>query len=180
MAVGACVPVVKLKSQAGVFGVLGNHDQWLNGARVADALRSAGVNVLEDRSMRVATPSGPIWLAGVSDFKTARHDFHAALAGITREAPLLVITHNPDVFPKLPDGINLTIAGHTHGGQVRIPLFGSPIVPSEYGQRFVGGHITEGKRHLYVATGIGTSIIPVRFRVPPAIALLTLASTCPR
>ena len=138
------------------------------------------MEVLEDRSVKVVTSAGPIWLAGVSDFKTAQHDVHAALGGVTKDAPVLVITHNPDVFPQLPEGVNLTIAGHTHGGQVRLPLIGSPIVPSVYGQRFAAGHIIEGNRQLYVATGVGTSIIPVRFGVPPSISVLTLSSSCPR
>jgi predicted MPP superfamily phosphohydrolase len=174
----SALELAKLKSHSGVFGVLGNHDRKLSATRVEQALRSAGVEVLEDRSIEVVTPAGRIWVAGVSDFRTAPHNVRAALAGVTSEAPLLVITHNPDVFPQLPDRINLTIAGHTHGGQVRIPLFGSPIVPSKYGQRFAAGHIVEGGRHLFVSTGIGTSIIPVRFRVPPAISVLTLTSAC--
>jgi predicted MPP superfamily phosphohydrolase len=87
---------------------------------------------------------------------------------------VLLITHNPDLFPEVPDRVMLTLAGHTHGGQVRLPLIGAPIVPSAYGQRFVAGHIVERGRHLFVSTGIGTSDIPVRFGVPPAIFVLTL------
>ena len=89
-------------------------------------------------------------------------------------APVILLTHNPDVFPLVPDRVALTLAGHTHGGQVRIPLVGRPIVPSRFGQRFAAGHIVEGGRHLYVATGVGTSILPVRFRVPPAVTILTV------
>ena len=73
------------------------------------------------------------------------------------------------------DGVALTLAGHTHGGQVRLPFLGRPIVPSQFGERFAAGHVVEGGRHLFVATGLGTSILPVRFRVPPAVTLLTLA-----
>jgi len=88
--------------------------------------------------------------------------------------PLLLLTHNPDIFPLVPGRVSLTLAGHTHGGQVRLPFIGRPIVPSRFGQRFAAGQIVEGGRHLYVATGIGTSILPVRFRVPPAVAMLTI------
>jgi predicted MPP superfamily phosphohydrolase len=87
---------------------------------------------------------------------------------------VLLITHNPDLFPEVPDRVMLTLAGHTHGGQVRLPLIGAPIVPSDYGQRFVAGHIVERGRHLFVSTGIGTSDIPVRLGVPPTIFVLTL------
>ncbi len=86
------------------------------------------------------------------------------------------LTHNPDVFPKVPDRVTLTLAGHTHGGQVRLPLIGPPVVPSQFGQRFAAGHVVEGGRHLFVATGVGTSILPVRFRVPPAVTVLTLGN----
>ena len=88
--------------------------------------------------------------------------------------PLIVLSHSPDVFPWLPGRVALTLAAHTHGGQVRLPGIGSPIVPSSFGQRFVRGEIVEGGRHLFVNTGIGTSIIPVRFGVPPEISILTL------
>jgi predicted MPP superfamily phosphohydrolase len=86
------------------------------------------------------------------------------------------MTHNPDVFPFVPDRVSLAVAGHTHGGQVRLPLVGRPVVPSRFGQRFAAGHVVEGSRHLFVATGVGTSILPVRFRVPPAVAVLTLSA----
>jgi hypothetical protein len=69
---------------------------------------------------------------------------------------------------------SLLIAGHTHGGQVRVPLLGRPIVPSKYGQRFAHGHVVEGGRHVFVSPGLGTSILPVRFGVPPEVTLLEL------
>jgi predicted MPP superfamily phosphohydrolase len=67
-----------------------------------------------------------------------------------------------------------TLAGHTHGGQVRLPLLGSPVVPSRFGQRYARGHVSEGGRHLFVSTGTGTSILPVRFRVPPEVTIVEL------
>ena len=88
--------------------------------------------------------------------------------------PLIILTHSPDVFLSFSARVNLTLASHTHGGQVRLPGIGSPIVPSSFGQRYVRGHIVEDGRHLFVNTGIGTSFIPVRFGVPPEISILTL------
>src|SRR5262249_7692173 len=87
----------------------------------------------------------------------------------------VVLTHNPDVFPRVPARAVLTLAGHTHGGQVALPILGRPVVPSRFGQRYAIGHIEEEGRDLFVTPGIGTSIIPVRFGVPPEISLLTLA-----
>ncbi len=90
-----------------------------------------------------------------------------------------MFTHNPDVFPMISDRFSLLIAGHTHGGQVNLPLLGRPIVPSVYGQRFAYGHVVEGGHHLFVSPGLGTSILPVRFRVPPEVTLLVLNPVSP-
>ena len=89
-------------------------------------------------------------------------------------APALMMSHTPDIFPWVTGRFTLTLAGHTHGGQVRLPMVGALIVPGSFGQRYAAGHIVEGGRHLFVATGIGTSILPVRFRVPPEVPVLTL------
>ena len=83
----------------------------------------------------------------------------------------MLITHNPDVFPDVPTHVSLTIAGHTHGGQVDIPWFGTPVTVSMYRK----GHIVESGRHLFVTTGVGTSIAPIRFRVTPELVILSLA-----
>jgi uncharacterized protein len=97
-----------------------------------------------------------------------------------RHQPSLLITHNPDIFPGVPKRVLLSLAGHTHGGQVRLPFIGAPIVPSRYGQRYVAGHIVENGRHFFVSTGIGTSGIAVRFGVPPTIFLVVIGSTGPQ
>jgi predicted MPP superfamily phosphohydrolase len=164
-----------LRARVGVFGVLGNHDNWLDHDRVATALEANGVRVLEDQAERLETPAGSIWLVGVGDYWTRSHDIDAALAATVNDTlPIVLITHNPDLFPDVPARVALTLAGHTHGGQVRFPFIGTPIVPSQFGVRFTAGHVVEGGRHLFVSTGIGTSILPVRFRVPPAISVLTI------
>ena len=162
--------LAKLHAPLGVFAILGNHDQWLGGPRVASALRSAHIHVIDDVAWRV----GAFWLVGVSDFREGAHDVNGALEDVTDSAPVLVITHNPDVFPLIPSRVCLTLAGHTHGGQVAIPLIGRLIVPSQYGQRYAIGHIREGGRDLFVTSGVGTSIIGVRFRVPPEIVFMEI------
>jgi hypothetical protein len=172
--------LARLRAPGGVFAVLGNHDRLVNGPRVRDALVSNGIRVLEDTAVAVPTPSGRVWVAGVSDYWTAPHDIGAALRAVTDTvAPVVLITHNPDLFPRVPAWVTLTIAGHTHGGQVRLPLIGAPIVPSAYGQRYAGGSIIEQGRHLFVSTGIGTSDLPVRLGVPPTIFVLTLRAAGP-
>lgn len=163
-----------LRARYGVFAVLGNHDRPRR--RVSAALTGVGIRDLEDTAVAVLTATGRVWVVGISDFWTARHDVGHALAAVRDSSPVIAITHNPDVFPQIPSRVALTLAGHTHGGQVRLPLLGAPIVPSDYGQRFAAGHIVEGGRHLFVSTGLGTSDLPVRFGVPPTIFLLTITA----
>jgi predicted MPP superfamily phosphohydrolase len=110
----------------------------------------------------------------VSDARTRAADVARALAAVPEGAPALVLTHNPDVFVRVPDRVLLTLAGHTHGGQVNLPVLGRLIVPSRFGERYAIGHVHEEGRDLFVSPGIGTSIIPVRLRVPPEISLLTV------
>lgn len=166
----------RLQAPAGVVAVLGNHDRWYDGPRVQRALVSAGIRVVEDTAVRLATPSGPVWIAGVSDLLTAPHDVSRALRAVSdHQTPILLLSHNPEIFPMVPDGVTLTLAGHTHGGQVRFPLLGAPVmITSRYGQRYAGGLVVERGRRLFVSTGIGTTRIPVRYGVPPSIFVLTL------
>jgi len=165
----------RLRAPSGVFAVLGNHDRLFSASRVRAALASAGIRVLEDTASLVATPSGPVWIAGLTDFWTGPHDIGRTLAAVSDSTtPILLLTHNPDIFPRIPPRVTLTLAGHTHGGQVRLPLIGSPIVPSAYGQRYARGLVIEDNRRLFVSTGIGTSDLPLRLGVPPTIFVLTL------
>jgi predicted MPP superfamily phosphohydrolase len=164
-----------LHAPLGVYAVLGNHDCWLDAPRVRAAFEAAGIPVLDDAAREI-DPRRGLWLSGISDFWEGRHDVHAALAGVPDDAVVLAFTHNPDVFPHVPDRVALTIAGHTHGGQVVVPFGGRPVVPSKYGERYAIGHVVEDGRHLFVSPGIGTSIVPVRFRVPPEISVVTLRS----
>jgi len=162
----------ELRAPLGVFAVLGNHDWWLDAPRVRRALESANIRVIEDDAVRVSS----FWLAGISDFMEGAHDAQRAVAAITGAEPAIAITHNPDIFPAIPARVCLTLAGHTHGGQVAIPGIGRPIVPSQYGERYAIGSIHEHGKRLFVTAGVGTSIIPVRFRVPPEIVFLIVQS----
>lgn len=163
-----------LRARHGVVSVLGNHDWWLDGERVRRAFGGAGLRPLENEAIRLETRAGPLWIGGLADLWTRRPDIAAALSGIPPGDPALLLTHSPDVFPDVPAHVSLTLAGHTHGGQVALPLLGRPIVPSIYGQRFAAGVIQESGRVLFVTPGVGTSIIPVRFRVPPEVSVVTL------
>jgi len=170
-------PVLKdLHAPLGVYSVLGNHDWWYGGMRVRRALEQNGIKVLENESAKVDARGTSLWLAGLADLWTRPQRINDTLAGIPEGQPLIGLTHNPDIFPNVPQRVQLLLAGHTHGGQVRFPIIGPVIESSDYGDRWVRGHVFEDNHHLFVTTGIGTSIIPVRFGLPPEIVLLTLKS----
>ncbi len=175
----AAAVLERLAAPAGVVAVLGNHDLWLDGPRVAAALEARSIPVLENEAIETAVGKCRFWVAGVGDYWERAHDVEAALSAVPEGEPVLVLTHNPDLFPTVPGRVALTVAGHTHGGQVYLPGIGRPIVPSQFGERFAIGHVEEEGRHLFVSSGTGTSILPVRFLVPPEISLLVLESATP-
>jgi predicted MPP superfamily phosphohydrolase len=162
-----------LHAEHGVIAVLGNHDLYNDRARTRRALEQNGIVVLENETKTLVHQGQPINVCGYADlYESYAWPVRAfAKAG---PGPIIALVHEPDVFSRHLEDPAITLAGHTHGGQVKLPFVGRPIVPSDYGQRFAAGHVVEAGQHLFVTTGIGTSIYPVRFRVPPEIALLTL------
>ncbi len=186
-----------LKAPLGVHAILGNHDWWddlaaqrtrrgpVMGRRM---LERFGIPVYENDAVRLEKDRHAFWLAGLGDqlaFKRRRRrhrqgrkgvdDLPGTLAKITDEAPVVLLAHEPDIFPRVPDRVSLTLSGHTHGGQVR--LFGySPRVPSRFGNRFAYGHIVEDNRHLIVSGGLGCSILPVRIGVPPEVVMVDVSA----
>jgi len=171
--------LAELKAPLGVVAVLGNHDWWYNGERVRKALASRGIRVLENENLRRTYQGQSFWLCGLADLWTRGEKLLPTLAEIQDTDPILVLMHNPDLFPQMPARVSLSLAGHTHGGQVNLPLIGRVVVPSKFGQRFAYGLIEENGKKLFVTEGIGTSIVPVRFRAAPEIVLLTILSDTP-
>lgn len=159
-----------LRAPLGVYAVLGNHDWWYDGNRVGRALTEVGIPVLENQAVHIESA---FWLGGIADFWTRDPDIAGTLRQVTTDDPVVLITHNPDIFPEVPQRVSLLLAAHTHGGQVKLPLIGRVIPTSRLG--YVAGEYVERGRHLFVTTGIGTSIVPVRFGVPPEIVILTLS-----
>ncbi len=174
-----------LKGKLGVFAVLGNHD-GLSGSRVAVELRRVGIRVLEDEVAVVTNNGKELRILGFKDHLEAGyrwrrlvHDTQQLLQG-TGDGDIIALQHSPDIMPVMTGDnlispkLRLVLAGHTHGGQVWLPIFGRPIIPSSYGQKYAYGHIRENGVDLFVTGGIGTSILPFRFLVPPEISVLTL------
>ncbi len=184
-----------LKAPLGVHAIMGNHDWWedrtaqTNGGGdtfVHRALAEVGIPVYSNRANRLEKDGHGFWLAGLEDQlallpgrKWGRSqmqgldDLGGTLAQVSDDAPVILLAHEPDIFPRVPERVSLTLSGHTHGGQIR--LFGySPVVPSRYGDRYAYGHIVENGRNIIVSGGLGCSIAPIRFGVPPEILVIDL------
>ncbi len=172
---GCLDALARLSAPLGVYGVLGNHDHEVGADAMTEALTSVGVRVL--RNANVALGSGPthLWLAGLDDTTGYRGDFCAALAGIPPGEPVVLLSHIPDVLGKASDeGIDVVLAGHTHGGQVLIPGIGAPHAPVRLGAELLAGGRRMGHSRVQVSRGIGTTALPIRFDCPPEIGLFTL------
>jgi predicted MPP superfamily phosphohydrolase len=166
--------LAKLEARLGRFAVLGNHDWHEFGTRMQRALRAQGITVLENDAVRVTGAAAPFWIAGVADATTRNPRVEAALAPVSDGEPVLLLSHDPDVFDAVPDGVALTLSGHTHGAQVDIPVVRDRVTPSRHGARYTDGHHAEDGRHLYVSNGVGTSRLPIRLGARPEVSLLKL------
>lgn len=187
-----------LEAPLGRYAILGNHDWWedhevqkkgVGPPFVQVALEREGVPVFENQALRIVKDGHPFWLAGLGDQlafpahaqrasrRVGRDDLAGTLAQVSDAAPILLMAHEPDIFPQVKAAgraVSLTLSGHTHGGQIRLWGY-SPRVPSRFGNRYAYGHVVEDDTHLVVSGGLGCSIVPVRLGVPPEIVLLDIA-----
>jgi uncharacterized protein len=185
--------LARLEAPLGVYAILGNHDWWSaalptdppdDGQSIRRALTGARIPVLENRAVSLSLNGRPFWLAGLGDqlaHRLGRHlvrgsdDLGRALREIRDDAPAILLAHEPFVFARVPDRVALTLCGHTHGGQVRLPIVGPPFVPAAHGVKpYAYGLYAEGDRRLIVSGGLGTSHIPVRFLCPPEVVVVSL------
>jgi predicted MPP superfamily phosphohydrolase len=173
----------ELKAPLGVYAILGNHDWWYDIAGTRRALAGAKIPVMENDAVLLGEGASRFWLAGIGDQIAYRlghrrfrgvDDLPGTLAKVTTSDPVILLVHEPDIFPQIPERVALTLAGHTHGGQIRAPFIWPAFVPSDFGARFAYGHIVERGRHMIVSGGIGTSIVPMRLGVPPEIVRVRL------
>ena len=164
----------RLTAQKPVYAVLGNHDWWKDGHDIRRVFEAAGVVMLEDEARHTRLGTCPLWIVGVGDLWEAPHDVTKAFSWVGGADPVIVLTHNPALFPQMPTRGSIMLAGHTHGGQISLPGVGQPAMWGEEESRYVVGHYESGGEHLFVSPGIGTSILPVRIGMPPEISQLTL------
>jgi predicted MPP superfamily phosphohydrolase len=177
--------LARLTARFGVYGVLGNHDWWYDIDGVRRALDRVRIPIMENHAVLLGEPGRKFWLAGLGDqiayvlghnrFRGV-DDLPGTLAKIRTKDPVILLVHEPDIFTQVPSRVALTLAGHTHGGQIRIPFITPTWTPSAYGERFAYGHIVEQGRHMIVSGGLGTSVVPLRLGVPPEIVQIQLGA----
>lgn len=178
----AIAPLGALKARYGVYAVLGNNDYDAGAAEIVRALEGAGVRVLRNE----AVAAGPLAVGGLDGrlygtraaWKAARDKAFDALA--RTPGTELLIVHRPDEFVRTPQSVSLVLAGHTHCGQVVLPIVGALATGSDYGRKYLCGVIREGPKTLVVTAGLGTSHVPLRIGAPPDMWLITVASQGPR
>jgi hypothetical protein len=185
-----------LRAPLGCYAILGNHD-WTHGdllsspsdgtVAIRRALGQAGIVVLENDALPLSMHGQRFWLAGLGDQETewspsgkglreaiGVDDLPATLAKITDDAPVVLMAHEPMIFHSVPRRVAVTLCGHTHGGQVNLPLLGPVIGELRYGLDFVYGHTMRDDRHLIISGGLGESRLPMRFMRPPEIVEVVL------
>ncbi len=176
-----------LRAKDGVFAVLGNHDGWYSDPKVKSEFERVGYRVLENEIVYIERGNEKFRLFGLKDQMKIKEWFAFAdeMRSVLDKNPtgdVVILEHSPDVLPVFSNDITiakdvkLMLCGHTHGGQVWLPILGTPMVPSGYGQKYANGLVVEKNINLFVTPGIGTSLIPVRFGVPPEISVLTIKS----
>jgi uncharacterized protein len=161
----------KLKAKHGIYACLGNHDHWTDADLVTHLFRGEGINVLINEGIRFETRRGSFWLCGVDDYMVGKTDVASALKGSFPDEMKLLLAHNPIIFREAArKGIDLTLSGHTHGGQIRLRDTEKNIIPR---RRKAGLHKRRDSQ-LYITRGIGTVVVPMRYQCPPEISLLEL------
>jgi len=162
----------KLKSRYGTYACLGNHDHWTDADLVTHLLRGEGIKVLINEGLRFEARGASFWLAGVDDYMIGKTDVPAALRGSYPDEMKLLLAHNPIIFREAARlGIDLTLSGHTHGGQIKVRDDAKRILPQ---RKLKAGLHARRKSQIYITRGIGTVVVPMRYQCPPEISLLEL------
>ena len=172
-------PFANLKAASGIYAVLGNHDHWESESLTRKELKKSGVDVLLNKSVTLSQSGEKLSIGGVDDLWEGRQDLRRTFKGVKRETTKILMSHNPDYAEGLVfDGnISLMVSGHTHGGQVQLPIIGAPILPVRSGQKYCAGLAKGPDCLVYTSRGVGTITPPVRFRCQPEVSLLTLVGS---
>ncbi|HRI03496.1 MAG TPA: metallophosphoesterase [Pyrinomonadaceae bacterium] len=165
----------RLKSRYGTYACLGNHDHWTDAELVTELFRGEGINVLVNQGFRFETRRGSFWIAGVDDYMVGKTDVPASLRGSFPDEMKLLLAHNPIIFREAARyGVDLTLSGHTHGGQIKLRDDEKRILPQ---RKLKAGLHTRRNSQIYITRGIGTVVVPMRYQCPPEISLLELRAS---
>ena len=164
----------ELKSNRGTVAVLGNHDHATDPEFVTDALSSHGIRVLRNQTYPVEVEGKRVWVAGVDDALEHAADLRGTMEQVPRDEACVLLVHEPDMADWVARySVDLQLSGHSHGGQVRIPFLGAPILPPS-GRKYPLGHYRIRELQLYTNPGIGVITLPIRFDCPPEVTVFTL------
>jgi predicted MPP superfamily phosphohydrolase len=164
----------QMRAPYGLWAVLGNHDVVTDPRRVTNSLRAEGIQVLSNRSVAMEVDGARFWLAGVDDILEGRADLDATLHDVPANESVILLAHEPDYADHVARyPVDLQLSGHSHGGQVRLPLIGPVFLP-QLARKYIWGLYKVGGLTLYTNPGLGTVNIPVRLNCPPEVTLLTL------
>jgi predicted MPP superfamily phosphohydrolase len=164
----------RLEAEFGTYACLGNHDHWTDPDLVTRRFEDAGIRMLVNEGFRLEAREASFWLAGVDDHMVGKTDLAAALKGSFPDEMKLLLAHNPIIFRQsVRNRVDLTLSGHTHGGQVRIRDAEKKILPR---RKLSNGLHGRKDSQIYITRGIGTVVLPIRYQCPPEISLLELRS----
>jgi predicted MPP superfamily phosphohydrolase len=164
----------RLKSEFGTYACLGNHDHWTDPDLVVEEFSEVGIRMLVNEGFRFEARGGSFWLAGVDDHMVGKTDLAAALKGSFPDEMKLLLAHNPLIFrPSVRYGVDLTLSGHTHGGQVKVRDPEKRVLPR---RKLSSGLHKRKDSQIYITRGIGTVVLPIRYQCPPEISWLELRS----
>ena len=166
----------RLRARLGRFAVLGNHDHWDGLNESIAGLEAARTPLLRNAGTWIEKGGSRLRIAGVGDLWTDRPDVARAIGPETTDRDaVILLSHNPDVAEYCDDPrVGLMVSGHTHGGQVVVPGYGAPRVPSAFGQKYLNGLVQAPRCQVYISRGVGTVTPPVRLFCRPEVAWLTL------
>jgi predicted MPP superfamily phosphohydrolase len=160
------------RAKYGVFAVIGNHDHWHNQSKITREFERVGIQILENEVQPIKINDETVWIWGIEDLWKRGIVPTESFQKIPEKRNVIAITHNPDSLLRTPPQISVMFAGHSHGGQVKFPIYGAhPFVND---RRFMEGHAEVEGKHVFVTTGVGVTGPPIRFRVPPEIAVVQL------
>ena len=162
------------RAKYGTFAVIGNHDWYHNEQKIHREFERVGIDILNNETVEISVGDRAIRLWGIEDLWKNRRVPAEPFNQLEDKQNVIAITHNPDSLLSAPAGFSIMFAGHSHGGQINFPVFG-PFAPFN-DPRFMDGHAEVDGKHVYVTSGVGTSVIPFRWRVPPEIAVVTIKS----